>query len=152
MSLFKNIHGWFCFLPPPFKYTFWGCEDICIFMERNWYILSFGINLHTRLVKNFLLIMNLFTSSDDRKFPRNGSMILEQANVRFLSTGKKKDVRQKHCLYWTLQGHVIPHFCHRMIPFIGTKLWQMRKSTQSENNQTNMAKNKQIWRTTKVDI
>ena len=87
--------------------------------------------------------MNLFTSSDDRKFPRNGSMILEQANVRFLSTGKKKDVRQKHCLYWTLQGHVIPHFCHRMIPFIGTKLWQMRKSTQSENNQTNMA-NSQI--------
>ena len=87
--------------------------------------------------------MNLFTSSDDRKFPRNGSMILEQANVRFLSTGKKKDVRQKHCLYWTLQGHVIPHFCHRMIPFIGTKLWQTRKSTQSENNQTNMA-NSQI--------
>ena len=22
---------------------------------------------------------------------------------------------------WTLQGYVIPHFCHCMIPFIGTK-------------------------------
>ena len=133
LSLFKNIHGWFCFLPPSFKYTFWGCGDICDFMERNWYILSFGINLHTRLVNNFLLIMKLFTSSDDRKFPRI---------VTFLWTAKKR-----------MPGKNIVHIgrCKDMLSPISVIAWSLllEQNCGKWEKARNQRTTKQIWQTAK---
>ena len=63
------------------------------------------------------------------------------------SAGKEHNFPyEKQCFIadWTLEGHVIPHFCHCMVTSIRTKTVANQKKARNQRT------NKDIWQTNKV--